>query len=470
MKDSTFPALLQALFDLLEAHRDLYKQERTYIRVVSLMLSELFVFARHTVTQGLLALGLTDADWSAWYRLFSRGRFDPHQAARVLLGQTLQHVEMSQPYVIGVDGVQVPRSSQKMPGSSWLKAGRTAPFMPGIHRAQRFLNLSWLAPLQEGFSRAIPLQWLTAFPEKAVPSPQGSHKEWEAGLQAICWTRSELDRAGRSGQLLLALADGSFEKVVAFWRGLPERTVFLGRTARNRVLYQLPGAYSGMGRPAEYGAKVKKPGEWLHEKHGWQTTQVTVRGHAREMRYRVEGPFLRDGLPDRPVFVIVVKGMDRKVDGRRVKRDPAFYLVSAVSEEDRWVLPFPAESLLTWAWQRWELEVEHREIKSGFGLGEKQCWNTRSAAVSVQWSAWVYAILLLAGYRTWGLLNGPATPGRWWKGSKRWSFNTLWRAYRAAFWNLPDFQAVWTSTGNNWPKKGDYISGLWNSVQAAARA
>lgn len=470
MKDSTIPRLLQSFFELLEAHRSLFKQERTFIRVISLALSELFVFARHTITQGLLALGLADADWTAWYRLFSRARFDLEKAADILLGQTLEEVEAQGLYVIGIDGVQVPRSSLKMPGTSWLKATGTAPFKPGIRRAQRFLNLSWLVPLKEGFSRAIPLKWLTAFPEKAVEAEQGHHKDWEAGLKAIQWVREGLDRAGRSGQSLLVLVDGGFEKVVAFWQGLPQQTILLGRSARNRALYHLPGAYGGVGRPCEYGDKAKKPAEWLKEKGGWQSLQLMVRGRLRQMRCRAEGPFLRDGLPDKPVFLIVVKGMDRKVNGQRLKRDPAFYLVSAVQIDGRWVLPLPLETLLAWAWQRWELEVQHREIKSGFGLGEKQCWNFRSAAATVQWSAWVYALLLLAGYRTWGLLNGPSSPGRWAKASKRWSFNSLWRAFRAALWNTPDFRAVWTATGDNWLKKGDWITAKWNAVSAAARS
>ncbi|HSK83314.1 MAG TPA: hypothetical protein VK902_07890 [Rubrobacter sp.] len=41
-------------------------------------------------------------------------------------------------------------------------------------------------------------------------------------------------------------------------------------------------------------------------------------------------------------------------------------------EGGEWVLPYPAHELLTWAWQRWEVEVCHREMKSGFGLGEAQ--------------------------------------------------------------------------------------------------
>ena len=114
MNDSTFSALLH---NLLQAHRSAFRQQRTFWRAVGLVMGELFSFARHTVTQSLLALGLTDADWSGWYRLFSRLRYSAEGLSRCLFAQTLAHVAEDAPYVIGVDGVQVPRSSQKMPGT-----------------------------------------------------------------------------------------------------------------------------------------------------------------------------------------------------------------------------------------------------------------------------------------------------------------------------------------------------------------
>ena len=83
---------------------------------------------------------------------------------------------------------------------------------------------------------------------------------------------------------------------------------------------------------------------------------------------------------------------------------------------------------------------------------------------SVQWSVWVYAVLLLAAYRAWGLLNGPPVPTRWWPGAKRWSFNTLWRQYRAELWDGGHFQALWTRTPDNWLKKETFLTGLANSV------
>jgi hypothetical protein len=437
---------------------------------VWLLLSELFNFARHTITQGLLVLGETENDWSAWYRLFSHKRFDYEALTRLTLRETIKEVPEKQPYVVGVDGVLIPRHSQKMPGTSWWKALGSAPFKPGLARAQRFVHLSWLTKPESGYSRAIPLQLLPAFPEKAVAAEAEKRKDWEAAIDGLRWVRQELDAVGRKAQQLLVLVDGGFERTGAFWRQFPERTVLLGRTARSRVLYALPGEYQGRGRPKSYGERARKPSEWLKVKEGWTTTAVRVRGRMREMRYRIEGPYLREGLLDQPVFLIVVRGLDRHVHGKRVKRDPVFYLVSAVQQSETWRLPLPEEELLAWAWQRWELEVAHREMKSGFGLGEKQCWNKRSAVRSVQWSAWVYALLLFAGYRTWGLQNGPATPARWWSGSGRWSFNTLWRAYRSALWGTSDFQAVCSLTTTNWLKKEAWLATLRNSAAAAARS
>ena len=54
----------------------------------------------------------------------------------------------------------------------------------------------------------------------------------------------------------------------------------------------------------------------------------------------------------------------------------------------------------------------------------------------------MYAVLVLAGYRAWGLTGGERPPARWWRGGGRWSLNSLWRAYRAAWWGGPSFRAV----------------------------
>ncbi len=130
-----FPGLVNELVQLLLAHRGAFGQQRVFERVIALVFAEAVVWARHTVTQLLWALGIQNEDWSAWYRLFSRGRFQEEAVNGVLLRETLRHVAPEALYVIGGDGVQIWRDSRKMEGTSWLKCPRTPVWRPGIHRA-----------------------------------------------------------------------------------------------------------------------------------------------------------------------------------------------------------------------------------------------------------------------------------------------------------------------------------------------
>lgn len=205
------PELLKQLMNLLEAHRPLFGQQRVYGRVVGLVLAEVMAFGRHTVTQLLMGLGLTERDWSAWYRLFSQRRFKGEQAAAVVLKETLRHVGADEVYVVGVDGTQTPRCSGKMEGVSWLVCPRTPAFKPGVHHAQRWLNGAWLIPSEQGYSRAVPLYWQPAFPAKAHRTVTEARSEGQAAVAFLSWLRRELAAQGRTDQAVLAVADGGFD-------------------------------------------------------------------------------------------------------------------------------------------------------------------------------------------------------------------------------------------------------------------
>jgi hypothetical protein len=465
-------SLLPELQILLAAHRPAFRQDRPFARCTALVYASLFAFARHTVTQLLVALGQTDHDWSAWYRLFSVPRLDYEELTRCYLRQTLEAIGPTGPFVAVVDGVQLPRHSRTMPGTTWLKHPQTPVFRPGIHRAQRFLHLAALLPPEQGYSRALSLRWEQAFPPKAVRREDlPARREWEAGLAALRWLREELDAAGRREQQVLAVGDGSYD-TAASWTSLPERTVLLARTARNRALFALPTPEpKRRGAPRKYGEQARTPAAWLQEKGGWQQTTLRVRGRTIPTRYRVEGPFVVRKAASQPVFLLVVPGIDRRTTRQhRRQRKPHFWLVNAVQGEEGWVLPLPAPELLAWAWQRWEVEVSHRELKATFGVGEMQCWSGTSALLAVQWQVWSYAVLVLAGYRTWGLTRQPVRPpGRWWGGAPRWSLATLWRGYRQELWELPEFRALWTGTTSNLTENGPWMSALTNAVLGASR-
>jgi hypothetical protein len=252
---------------------------------------------------------------------------------------------------------------------------------------------------------------------------------------------------------------------------LPDGVTVLARCAKNRALYALPGAPipGAKGRPRTYGDRLPRPDAFLAERAGWHRVTLTVRGRAIPVRYRVVGPLLVRGAPDTPLFLVVVKGSDPAHGTRR--REPRSWLVSAIPDERAgWMLPWSAPELLAWAWQRWELEVAHRELKTGFGLGEPQAWSPVAAVLTVQWAAWAYAILLLAGLRAWGLGPGPvAPPGRWWGGGGRWSLARLWQGFRQEVWHERAFHRVWLGTGDEWGEMDTWLGLKTNATLAASR-
>lgn len=467
---SSFP-LLTAFFALLAASRPAFRQQRPFERATLLVLGWVLAVGRHTVTGLLSALGLGESDWSGFYRLFAGPRFDYDKLTGELLRQTLPLADAEGPYLVAMDGVLVPRHSRSMPGTGWALAPQTAPFKRGLRRAQRFVDLDWLPlPTAAGYSRAVPLRWEPAFTEKAVPAADCDPRtEWAAGLAALEWLREELDAAARAEQRVLALGDGTYG-AKELWKALPARVDLLARCAKNRALFALPPPKTGKGRPRKYGDQARRPDAWLAEASGWQRTDLAVRGRTIPVTYRVEGPYLLQGVPDRPVFLLVVRGIAKRSQKHK-RREPAFWLVSAAPDGDGgWAPPWSATDLLAWAWQRWEVEVAHREQKTGFGLGEPQCWGPRSAVTAVQWAGWVYALLVLAGIQAWGLGTGPLRPpGKWWGGSGRWSLARLWSGLRAELWDLGEFQPVWRRTGDNWWEIGDWAAAQTNALLAASR-
>jgi hypothetical protein len=247
--------------------------------------------------------------------------------------------------------------------------------------------------------------------------------------------------------------------------------VLLVRSARNRVLHDLPPAPRGRGRPRRYGQRAPTPQEWLHgaDAAGWTRATITVRGRQIPLRYRVEGPYLRRGAPEQPLYLLVVKGIDHARGRQRRQREPAFYLVNALAEEGHWVLPWPAVELLAWAWQRWEVEVTHREMKTGWGVGIVQCWQPTATMRAVQVQVWTSALLVLAGYRAWGYDRHPPIlrpAGLWWPGAVRWSLATLWRGYRHALASRPAFSPDWLGTRGTWAAKETWLHAL-DAVLAA---
>jgi hypothetical protein len=340
------------------------------------------------------------------------------------------------PVVSVLDGTKVPRTGKRMPGVGWTKALTSPPWKPGLQRAQRWEGLSLLLPRSDkGETRALPLWFEPAPTPTATAWPDHPPRtEWRAGLDALEWLRGQLDDAGQRQRELLVIADGSYA-VAPLLRDLPPHTTLLARCAKNRALFALPSPPppGHRGRRPAYGAQGPRPQELLHARTPpWRRARVTIRRRTIPLTYRVAGPFLIKPAPKQPVFVLVVKGIEQTRHGRVLRRDPTYWLVSATRRGEQWVLPRSPQQLLAWAWQRWEVEVMHRELKSGFGLGQHQAWNPDAAALTTQWVVWCYATMLLSGYRCWGWAHDPTNAP--WGRPRRWTPRDVVTEIRRELW------------------------------------
>jgi hypothetical protein len=473
MSDHTQSAgLLETLLSVLDDCAGAFGQRRVFRRACCLAVGIIFALGRKTISQVRVGLGKTEGDWSADYRLFSCDRFPAQKAASALFKATLSHVPQTEPYTAVVDKTDVERTSRKMPGTFWGRAPRTAYFKPGLARLQRFENVCWLTPAEQGYRRAVPLKWEPLATAHSVSGMEATCKEWEAGRQAMGWLRDELDAQGRSDQLLLMACDGAYD-VNSLWKDVSARTVVVTRCAKNRRLYELPADTPAGGRrgaPRKYGARLPTPQEMRRERTSWRKVRLPVRGRTVEVKCRLVGPVLVEGVPDQPLFLILVKGYHWRRGKVQKRKEPCQYLLNAAQVGGRWQMPLPLEAVVELTWQRWEIEVCHREIKTSFGLGQAQCWSVWGSVRSVQFTAWSYALMMLAGYRAWkGLIRAPARPRTsWWFGSRRWTANDVIQCIRYELWHLGQFEPLWRRTpgkGQNIPSD---IDGLIKALAAAS--
>jgi hypothetical protein len=464
-------SLVETWFELLGAYRPVVRQERVFVRMALLTVASILALGRHTITQLLVALGVGHLDWTAWHRLFSHARIDVAALQHTLLAQVVADLPGTGPIVAVVDGTQLPRTSQRLPGCGYTVQARTPKWQRGIHLAQRFVGLSLLLPRSVwGDSRAVPLQWLPLRTAKTTPmGAEPERSEGQGAGELIAWLRERLDALDRAAQALLLLGDGTYSSAPVL-RALPERVVLLARCAKNRALFGVASYRpQGRGRQPWYGARGPTPQDTLHTATGWRAHRFLVRGRSVTVTAKVTGPWLVKGAPLAPVALVVVKGVDRGTGTTRRQRDPQFFLTSvSMPTEDEWDLALPLPELLAWAWQRWEVEVMHRELKSGFGLGEQQAWSDRGAATVIPWLVWSYALLVLAGYRTWGYAPPPGPDrGTWWT-PRRWSVGRLHQAVRADLWQMGEFQPVWQRTPDTWTEITAWIT-TWLSATLGCR-
>ncbi len=407
------PPLLSAFLGIVAQWRPLFPQKRSWQRAVRQSLGSLVCLGRRCLSRIIWTNGGQQRSWSAEYFLFSRSKWDPQQLFLPILRQAL-------PYCCGryvgmaVDDTRLHKTGRCIPQASYHRDPLSPPFHTNLMLGLRFLQTSLLLPLHRTTSlgaRGLPLR----FEEVSVVKKPGKrateaarknylrdrklHNLSTRFVQTMKILRTLLDDAGGRQKVLVLALDGSFCNRTVWATGVPG--VELIARARKDAILCRPAPRSGR---RFYGSEKFTPEQLRQDdKIPWKTTKIFYGGKRRKVRYKeVPNVLWQGGARRRPLRLLVVAptAYRKRKSARLYYRQPAYLLTS--------IPQAVAVTLLQIYFDRWQIEVNHREEKDTLGVGQAQLWNPVSVPKQPAFAVAGYSALLLASLKAFGAERGPA--------------------------------------------------------------
>jgi len=418
--------LLQAWLEITAGWRDAFGQERTAVRALRQGLGSLVCLGRRTITRILWASGRQMLPWQAEYHLFERASWDPQALFEPIMQGALP---LCTGRLVGVamDDTKLHKTGRCIKQAFYQRDPMSPPFHANLILGLRFLQASLLVPLHKTgpFScRALPIRFEESSAVKR-PRKRESEEAWKDyrrqrkthnlsthGVAMIGGLRAALDEAGARDKVLVMALDGSFCNRTVFG-GPRERTELIARARKDAALCRR--APQGTRR---FYAKEKFTPEGVRQDASipWKTVKIVYGGKRRKVRYKDIGDVYWQGgarkLPLR-LFVVAPTPYRKRKSGKICYRRPAYLLCTDLAHA--------AKDLLQIYFDRWQIEVNHRDEKDTLGVGQAQLWNPAAVPKQPPLAVAAYSALLLAALKTFGPQRGaPYAPlPRWRKHAAR---------------------------------------------------
>jgi DDE superfamily endonuclease len=404
-------SLLSEFLAVTQDWRDVFPQQRTFQRAVRQALGSLVCLGRRCLSRIIWTNGGQQRSWSAEYFLHSRCHWEPQQLFRPILKRALPYCPQR---LVGValDDTRLRKTGRCIPQAFYQRDPLSPPFHLNLVLGLRFLQASLLVPLHRTTAvgtRALPIRFqevsrvkrpgkkateeMKKQYQQALKKQNLSHSFVEMGQQL----RKDLDAAGGTDKILVLAGDGSFCNRTCFG-GVPERSVLLVRARKDARLC----FHAAEGSRRFYGIDKFTPEQVRQdEARAWKTTKIFYGGKRRKVRYKeVQQVYWQRGAGQRALRLIVVAPTPyRKSKSKRLYyRDPAYVLTIDLRS--------PVKQLLQIYFDRWQIEVNHREEKDTLGIGQAQLWNVTSVPKQPVLAVAAYSALLLASLVAFGAERG----------------------------------------------------------------
>jgi hypothetical protein len=390
-----------------------FPQPRTFRRATRQALGALVCVGRRCLSRIIWTQGRQHRSWSSEYFLHSRCRWEPQTLFAGVWRRAL-------PYCPGrlggvaVDDTRLRKTGRAIPQVRYHRDPLSPPFHVNLMRGLRFLQASLLLPLHRrgnASCRALPVRFEEAAPVKK-PSRKAGAEAWQEYkkmsklhnlsqrlVQSMAPLRQALDEAGGITKLLVLALDGSFCNRTCF-RAPRDRTELIARARKDaRLCFRAP-------QPSRrfYALSTFTPEQVRQdESYPWQQTKLFYGGKRRRIRYKeLAQVYWRRGAGQIPLrlFLVAPTPYRKRKSSKLYYRQPAYLLSTDLRHS--------APQLLQIYFDRWQIEVNHRDEKDTLGVGQAQLWNIDAVPKQPALVVAAYSALLLASLQAFGTQRTPA--------------------------------------------------------------
>jgi len=417
--------LLAAFMEIVRGWGPVFPQERSSRRAIRQALGSLVCLGRRTLTRIIWTNGGQHRSWGAEYFLHARCRWEAQQLFAPILEKALPFCKGR--YVgVAADDTRLHKTGRCIQQAFFQRDPLSPPFHVNLMLGLRFLQASLLVPLyrrSEVGTRALPIRFQEASRVKR-PGRKATVEQWQWFRAAVRQhnlsqqfvvmmkeLRGALDAVGAAAKILVMAVDGSFCNRTVF-AAIVKGIEIIARARKDAVLCYR--AALGSRRFYDTGKftpeKVRQDDSIL-----WKITRIFYGGKRRPVRYKDVGPvYWQGGARRRTLRLLVVAPTPyrKRNSGRLYYRQPAYLLTTDLRGH--------ARALLQIYFDRWQIEVNHREEKDTLGVGQAQLWNVTSVPRQPVLAVAAYSALLLAALKAFGAERGEAyAPLPKWRRSAR---------------------------------------------------
>ncbi len=416
--------LLGQFLCLLNIAGAVFKDVRTRMHVCEMGVASIVAACPKTITS-LVEFNarhgnakLNHRNWSASYRMLSRGKWKPEELSWALLDSALKFIGDGAPVMLAVDDTLLRKTGRCNKDCAYARDPQSPPFQANLVWGQRVLCVSVLIRASDTSAyRAVPVFFLSTpsvkIPAKASPGERkilmeekkkSTMSEVARGLvEAV---RRHLDENGLSGKELVVCADASFANRSFLYKP-PRGTAMVCRCRNDLRLVRPLRKEERVGKKL-YGGRLPTP-DAMHRDGGVPEHELecgVMHQHARIKYKAMEDVRWQTALRNQSCSIYAVKGQYYRKYGKRQHTHPAFLVMTgdvAVTGADGVLLgKVRPEALLEAYLLRWEIEVGFRDQKNWLGVGKAQVWNAVSVKRTPAFMSACYAMLLMASMRAFG--------------------------------------------------------------------